>query len=79
MNPGVADMGEQSDKDKEVMERAFNQVAENLVWPCTNYKEWSSQVQCNLEGLFLWDAIESDKVERRRDRVALGAMIRGMP
>jgi hypothetical protein len=23
-----------------------------------------SLVQCNLEGMYLWDAIESDKVER---------------
>lgn len=37
MNPGVTDMGEQSDKDKEVMERAFNQPTRNLVWPRTNY------------------------------------------
>jgi len=29
--------------------------------------------------MYLWDAIESDKVERRRDRLALGAMIRGVP
>ena len=27
MNPTIDNMGEQSDKDKEVMERAFNQVA----------------------------------------------------
>ena len=27
----------------------------------------------------MWDAIESDKVERRRDRLALGAMIHGVP
>jgi len=29
--------------------------------------------------MYLWDAIESDKVDRRRDRLALGAMIRGVP
>jgi len=29
--------------------------------------------------MYLWDAVESDKVERRRDRLALGAMIRGVP
>ena len=29
--------------------------------------------------MYLWDAIESDKVARRRDRLALGAMIRGVP
>ena len=54
MNPSVTDMGETS--DEEVMERAFSQAAENLVWPMltrTNYQEWSSHVQCNLEGMFL--------------------------
>ncbi|XP_066374735.1 uncharacterized protein [Miscanthus floridulus] len=74
----IADMGEPS--DKEVMERAFIQAAGNQVWPMltrTNYQEWSSHVQYNLEGMFLWD--ESDKVEKHRDRLALGAMIRGMP
>jgi hypothetical protein len=71
-----------SDKDKEVMERAWNHASGNLVWPMlsrTNYQEWSAHVQCNLEAMYLWDAMESDKVERRRDRLALGAMIRGMP
>ena len=29
--------------------------------------------------MFLWDAIEDAKVERRRDRLALGAMLRGVP
>jgi hypothetical protein len=45
----------------------------------TNYQEWSVLVQCNFEGLYLWDAIESEKVEWRRDRLTLGAMIRGVP
>ena len=67
------------------MDRAFNQATGNLVWPLlirTNYQEWSSHIQCNLEGMFLWDAIDeadSAKVERRRDRLALGAMLRGVP
>jgi hypothetical protein len=70
--------------EKEVMERAFNQAAGNLTWPMltrTNYQGWSSHIQCNLEGMFLWDAIEpgGDKIERRRDRLALGAMLRGVP
>jgi hypothetical protein len=71
-----------SDKDKEVMERAWNHASGNLVWPMlsrTNYQEWSTHVQCNLEAMYLWDAVESDKVERRRDRLALGIMIRGVP
>ena len=65
MNPSVAEMGASS-TDKEAMEKAFNQAAGNLVWPMltrTNYQGWSSHVQCNLEGMFLWDAIEDAKVE----------------
>jgi hypothetical protein len=40
-------MGEKS--DKEVVERAFNQAAGNLVWPMltrTNYQEWASHIRC---------------------------------
>jgi hypothetical protein len=29
--------------------------------------------------MYLWDAMESDKVERWHDRLALGAMLRGVP
>jgi hypothetical protein len=29
--------------------------------------------------MFLWDAVTDDKIERRRDRLALGAMLRGVP
>ena len=69
--------------EKETMDRAFTQAANNLMWPMltrTNYQEWSSHVQCNLEGMYLWDAIEPGKdPERRRDRLALGAMLRGVP
>ena len=63
-------------------DRVFNQAAGNLKWLMltrTNYQEWALHVQCNLEGMSLWEAIESEKVERRRDRLALGAMLRGVP
>lgn len=68
--------------EKESVDRELNQAAGNLVWPMltrTNYQEWASHVQCNLEGMYLWDAVESDKPDRRRDRLALGAMLRGVP
>lgn len=71
-----------SGADKEVMQRAWNQAAGNLVWPMltrTNYQSWSAHVQCNLEGIYLWDAIESDKVEWRHDWLAMGAMPKGVP
>lgn len=77
-------MGAEGSGEKEVMEWVFNQAAGNLTWPMltrTNYQGWSSHIQCNLEAMFLWDAIEpgGDKIERRRDRLALGAMLRGVP
>ena len=68
--------------EKEAMEKAFNQAAGNLVWPMwtrSNYQEWASHIQCNLEAMYLWDAVSEDKVERRRDRLALGAMLHGVP
>jgi hypothetical protein len=74
-----------SEKDAEVMERAWNQAAGSLIWPMlskSNYQEWSMHVRCNLEAMYLWDAIEpadASKVERHRDRLALGAMMRGVP
>ena len=74
-----------SGKDAEAMERAWNQASSSLIWPMlskSNYQEWSMHVRCNLEAMYLWDAIEAtdaSKVERRRDRLALGAMMRGVP
>jgi len=68
--------------EKEAAERAMKEAAGNLLWPMltrTNYQEWSALVQCNLEGMYLWDVIESDKVERRRDRLAMAALIRAVP
>ena len=65
------------------MERAFAQAVRNLMWPMltrTNYQGWAAHVQCNLEAMCLWDAVQGDdKIERRHDRLALGAMLRGVP
>jgi len=53
------------------------------MWPMltrTNYQGWAAHVQCNLEAMCLWDAVQGDdKIERRHDRLALGAMLRGVP
>jgi len=75
-------MSSNSDQDKDVRDRVWNQAAGNFVWPMltrSNYQEWSVHVQCNLEAMYLWDLVESNKVERRHDRLALGAMLRGVP
>lgn len=45
----------------------------------TNYHEWSLVMQVSLEALGLWHAVETDKVERRDDRMALAAILRGVP
>ena len=44
-----------------------------------NYHDWSLVMQVSLEALGLWDAVESDKVERRDDRLELAAILRGVP
>ena len=33
-----------------------------------NYQVWASQMRLHLEGLELWDAIESENVVRKKDR-----------
>jgi hypothetical protein len=45
----------------------------------SNYHDWSLVTQVSLEALGLWDAVESDKVERRDDRLALAAILHGIP
>jgi len=48
----------------------------------SNYQEWSAHVHCNLEAMYVWVAIEpkdASKVKRHRDRLAVGAMMRGVP
>jgi hypothetical protein len=68
--------------DKDAMERAMREVTGNLSWPMlthTNYQEWSTLLQCNLEGMFLWNVIESNKMDRRWDQLALAVLLRGVP
>lgn len=45
----------------------------------TNYQVWSLVMKVSLEALGLWGAVESDKVERRDDRMALSVILRGVP
>ncbi|WVZ62462.1 hypothetical protein U9M48_012211 [Paspalum notatum var. saurae] len=45
----------------------------------TNYHEWSLVMQVSLEALGLWKVVETDKVERHDDRMALAAILRGVP
>ncbi|WVZ93640.1 hypothetical protein U9M48_039605 [Paspalum notatum var. saurae] len=45
----------------------------------TNYHKWSLVMKVSLEALGLWKAVESEKVERQDDRMALTAVLRGVP
>ncbi|WVZ95739.1 hypothetical protein U9M48_041466 [Paspalum notatum var. saurae] len=45
----------------------------------TNYHVWSLVMKVALEALELWHTVESEKVERRDDRRALAAILRGVP
>ena len=77
-NESVVTMGDDTDKD--TSDRA---LVGHLSWPMltrANYQGWAAHIKCNLEGLNLWEAIEKgEKSERRKDRLALGAMLRGVP
>jgi hypothetical protein len=45
----------------------------------SNYHDWSLVMQVSLEVLGLLSAVESDKVERHDNRLALAAILRGVP
>jgi len=61
-----------------VVERGFGGV-EIPKLTKTNYREWALEVQCNLEGMELWDAVEGGNAERGKDRRALAVILRGVP
>jgi len=44
-----------------------------------NYREWALEVQCNLEGMELWDAVEGGNAEHGKDRRALAIIFRSVP
>jgi hypothetical protein len=45
----------------------------------SNYTEWCLVMQVSLEVLGLWSVVETDKGERREDRLALSAILRAVP
>jgi hypothetical protein len=45
----------------------------------TNYADWAVLMQVMLEGRFMWDAIENGTNVRSDDRLALEAILRGVP
>ena len=41
----------------------------------SNYPLWSKRMQVHLEGNGLWDAVQADDADRRRDRLALSMIL----
>ena len=51
-------------------------------WPLlrrTNYTDWAVLMQVMMEGRHLWDAVKTGTAERSDDRLALEAILRGVP
>ena len=68
-----------------VAERSMAQMARDTgsaAWPqltWTNYTDWSVLMQVMMEGRYLWDAVQTGTAERSEDRLALEAILRGVP
>ena len=44
-----------------------------------NYQEWALEMQVHLEGMEIWDAVETGCADRGKDRRALAVILRGVP
>jgi len=44
-----------------------------------NYQEWALEMQVHLEGMEVWDAVETGCADRSKDRRALAVILRGVP
>ncbi|XP_066319992.1 uncharacterized protein [Miscanthus floridulus] len=75
---GGDEKGEASSPCMVVVERGFGDV-EIPKLTKMNYREWTLEVQCNLEGMELWDAVEGGNAERGKDRQALAVILHGVP
>jgi hypothetical protein len=45
----------------------------------TNYADWELLMQVNLEAMEVWESINPGTGPRKNDRMALGALLRGVP
>jgi hypothetical protein len=56
----------------------------SLIWPMldrSNYSEWAMLMQCNLEVMEVWEAIDQggEGVKHAHDRLAMSALLRSVP
>jgi hypothetical protein len=67
---------------REVVRESSSGGAGIVSWPTltkTNYTEWAILMRVQLQGIGLWDAVETDDVPGRQERHALGAILRSIP
>jgi hypothetical protein len=76
---GDSEKGDNSSPRHTVVERIFGSMGEVPKLTKTNYHEWALEMQVNMEGMELWDAMESGNAERGKDRRALAFILRGVP
>jgi hypothetical protein len=76
---GDSEKGDSSSPSMVVVDRIISSTGEIPKLTKTNYHEWALEVQVNLEGMELWDTMESGSAERGKDRRALAAILRGVP
>jgi hypothetical protein len=50
-----------------VVEHIFGNMGEVPKLTKTTYHEWALKMQVNMEGMELWDAVESGNAERGKD------------
>lgn len=62
-----------------VVQRIISGAAEVPKLTKTNYHEWALEMQVNMEGMELWDAVEVGDAECGKDRRALAIILRGVP
>jgi hypothetical protein len=62
--------------------RFLKETTTTGVWPMLtqkNYAEWALLMQVNLEAMEVWESIDPGTGPRKNDRMALGALLRGVP
>jgi hypothetical protein len=74
---GDSEKGDSSSSRHTVVERIFGSMGEAPKLTKTNYHEWALEMQVNMEGMKLWDAVESDNAERGKHRRALAFILHG--
>ena len=68
-----------------VAERSTTRMARDIggaAWPQpvrTNYTDWDVLMRVMMVGRYLWDAVQTGTAERSDDRLALEAILHGVP